>query len=455
MNSFSIIISTLMDCLYMINDEYRLKNDDPYTYFICDKFISEKKYHVYDNYIIRAPFISDEKKRIFVEYFLTSQKIYRALCRFARKYKVTRSIKFNTGTDLCLNDISNISELSTIKLYVDSSRVLYTFRTSDVIQVINAALTYNANFFAEPQTIKNPYTNIPFTNAELYSIYYSIKYSHFEMPFLFHQYLINGFSLIRFTCLNETILREIAITDFCKSSTNRQKYNYISRMLVEFSDIFCPSNIDSEFPKENVVDAFKYLLKDTLTMSFSLINTLRKASKQNIKRELREFKKYNPMYGRKIIVRKYTNIDNKPFIFGDKNRSFTIQHKFIDTVVTKKPIIPRKINTNRRASNRRNRLLRNRRILQQRTNADGGIQAAFTYSSPTLSVLTENIIIDGSMNLPSVASNISTTNITYNSFTYNDISSGESDDETITSIDSTNESIHLIDEESSSDESSY
>ena len=43
-----------------------------------------KKYHVYDNYIIRAPFISDAKKRIFVEYFLTSQRIYRALCRFAR-----------------------------------------------------------------------------------------------------------------------------------------------------------------------------------------------------------------------------------------------------------------------------------------------------------------------------------------------------------------------------------
>ena len=454
MNSFSIIISTLMDCLYMSNDEYMLKSDVPYTYFICDKFISEKKYHVYDHYIIRAPFISDEKKRILVEYFLTSQKIYRALCRFARKYKISRSIKFNTGTDLCLNDISNISKLSTITLYVDTSRVLYTFRTSDVIQVINAALTYNVNFFAEPQTIKNPYTNIPFTNAELYSIYYSIKYSHFEMPFLFHQYLINGFSLIKFTCLNETMLREIAITDFCESSTNRQQYNYINRMLVEFSDIFCPSNIDPEFPKPKVVDAFKHLLKDTLTMSFSLINSLRKVSKQNIKRELREFKKYNPMYGRKIIVRKYTNIHDKPFIFGDKNRSFTIQHKFIDTVVTKKPIIPRKINTNRRASNRRN-MLRNRRILQERTNLEREIHNAFTYSSPTLSLLSENIIIDSSMNLPSIASNITSTNITYNSFTYNDVSSGDSDDETITSIDSTNESIHLIDEESSSDESTH
>ena len=79
----------------------------------------------------------------------------------------------------------------------------------------------------------------------------------------------------------------------------------------------------------------------------------------------------------------------------------------------------------------------------------------FLWSSPTLSLLSENTIIDSSMNLPSIASNITSTNITYNSFTYNDVSSGDSDDETITSIDSTNESIHLIDEESSSDESTH
>jgi hypothetical protein len=222
-------------------------------------------------------------------------------------------------------------------------------------------------------------------------------------------------------------------------------------MLVEFSDIFCPSNIDPEFPKPKVVDAFKHLLKDTLTMSFSLITALRKTSKQNIKRELREFKKYNPIYGRKIIVRKYTNIDGKPFIFGDKNRSFTIQHKFIDTVVTKKPTIPRKINTNRRASIRRNQRLRNRRIVQERTNIDREIHNAFTYSSPTLSLLSENTIIDSSMNLPSIASNITSTNITSTTFTYNDISSSEYDDEIIASIASTNVSIHLTDDESISD----
>ena len=465
MNSFSIIISTFFDCLCKINDKYVIKTDEPVSNFICEKFATENKYHVYDNFMLRSPFVSDNMKRNCVEYFLKSQKIYHILCRFVRKYKVTHSIKFNPGTDLCLNDITNISELAILKLYVDHSRTLYTFRVSDIIQIINAALTYNSNFFAEPQTIKNPYTNIPFTNAELYSIYYSIKYSHFEMPFLFHQYLINGFSLIKFTYLNEPMLREIAITDFCESATTRQKYNYIHKMLVEFRDIFCPSNIDPKFPKEKVVYAFKHLLKDTLTMSFSLITALRKTSKQNIRCELREFKKYNPMYGRKLIVRKYKDNPEKPFIFGDKNRSYTIQYKFIDTIVTKKPIILRGINKNIRCSvNRRNRLASNQRRTRDRINLNRGIRAASTssmssreldeyFSWPSLSQLSENIVIDTSMNFPNISSNISSANVTYNSFTYNDISSSESDNETIASISSTNESIEFMQEESSSDDS--
>lgn len=329
----------------------------------------------------------------------------------------------------------------------------YTFRTSDIIQVINAALTYNTNFFADPQSIKNPFTNISFTNTELYSIYYSIKYSHYEMPFLFHQYLINGFSLIKFTYLNETMLREIAITDFCNSATNRQKYNYINKMLVEFSDIFCPSNIDPTFPKEKIVDTFNYLLKDTLTMTLSLITTFRKTSKQNIRRELREFKKYNPIYGRKLIVRKYKNIEGEPFIFGDKNRSFTIEYKYIDTVVTRKDTIaniPRKINTNRRAYlNRRSRLSRNLRRTRERTINDSRIRSASTpqlnssevndyFSLNSFSIFGENTAIDTIMNTPHT--------------TYNIISSGETDNETISSMDTTNETIQSIDEESSSDE---
>ena len=474
MNSFSIIISTFFDCLCKINDKYVIKSDEPVSNFICEKFATENKYHVYDKFILSSPFVSDNMKCNCIEYFLKSQKIYHILCRFVRKYKVTHSIKFNPGTDLCLNDITNISELAILKIYVDHSRTLYTFRVSDIIQIINAALTYNSNFFAEPQTIKNPYTNIPFTKSELYTIYYSIKYSHFEMPFLFHQYLINGFSLIKFTYLNEQMLREIAITDFCESATTRQKYNYIHKMLVEFSDIFCPSNIDPKFPKEKIVQAFKHLLKDTLTMSFSLISALKKTSKQNIRCELREFKKYNPMYGRKLIVRKYKDNPEKPFIFGDKNRSYTIQYKFIDTIVTKKPIIPRGINTNIRGSvNRRNRLASNQRRTRDRTNLNRGIRGASIssmrsreldeyFSWPSLSQPSENIVIDTSMNFPNISSNvasnissanISSANVTYNYFTYNDISSSESDNETIASISSSNESIEFMQEESSSDDS--
>ena len=162
---------------------------------------------------------------------------------------------------------------------------------------------------------------------------------------------------------------------------------------------------------------------------------MRKASKQNIRRGLREFKNYNPMYGRRIIVRKYTNIDEAPFVFGDKNRSFTIQHNFIDTVVTPKSnitTIPRTLNTNRLDSgNRRRRMANNqRRAEEERTNLDEGIRAASTsqmgrmelyeYFSPnSLSQLSENVIIDTSINL----TNITPTNLAYNTNSYdNDIS---------------------------------
>jgi hypothetical protein len=401
MNSFSIIISILLECVYTYEGEYIIKTNNPVTAYVSESFISDKKFHAFDNNILNPFFITGNIKERHMNCFFKAQKVYHILCRFVRRYKVSRSIKFDSAIDLCLNDISSISEMSIIKLYVDTTRVLYTFRISDLIQVINAALTYNSGFFAEPQTIKNPYTNIPFTKSELYNIYYSIKYSHFEMPYLFQQYLKQDFSLIKFTYLHEPMLREIAIDDFCKSATDRQKYNQLIKMLVENSNIFDPSNIDPDFPKVKVVAAFSYLLRDYVTFSFTLISVLRKASKQKIKRELAEFKRFNPLYGRKLLVRKYKFDIGEPFIFGDKTRTYTIEHKFIDTVVTRPPI---KLKKQRRA---RGTPTRNRRPAREQANTGSvirstvprgnqrasSIQLDWLISSPLIRE-SENIIID-------------------------------------------------------------
>jgi|TARA_B110000261_G_scaffold162237_1_gene205358 hypothetical protein len=420
MNSFSIIISTLLECLSFNENGYIIKAENHATEYVCKSFLSDDKFDTFDKNILNPYFITGDIKEKHYECFFKAQNIYHILCRVVRRYKVSKSIRFDSTTDLCLNDISNISALSIVKLYVDNTRVLYTFRISDLIQLINAALTYNSGFFAEPQTIKNPYTNIPFTNTELYNIYYSIKYSHFEMPYLFQQYLKHDFSLIKFTYLNEQMLREIAIDDYCKSATNRQKYTQLIKMLVEFSNIFNPSNIDPDFPKEKLVVAFSHLLIDYVTFSFSLISVLQKTAKQKIRRDLTEFKKYNPMYGRKLLVRQYKGSGDEPFVFGDKTRSYTIKYRFIDTVITRPPDRLKK----RRDIKRPNRINLNtlvRRPLHNRRQNISNTELDQMFSFP---------IIRQSENIITGTNNITIDSISHNDETDTDAESdAESDDD--------------------------
>ena len=156
MKTFSIINSIFYDNIYREHGKYKIKTDKPLTNFLSNRFNDDNKFFVYDKFILESPFVTSTMKTEYCNIFYKSQKIYHILCRFVRRYKVAKSIKYGNDVDLCLNNIVNITDKAVFKLYVDKSRVLYTFRISDLIQVINAALTYNTNFFAEPQKIKNP-----------------------------------------------------------------------------------------------------------------------------------------------------------------------------------------------------------------------------------------------------------------------------------------------------------
>ena len=217
------------------------------------------------------------------------------------------------------------------------TRTTYRFRISDIIQITNTALTYSPGFFAEPHHIKNPYTNVVFTCSELYSIYFKIKNSNFIMPQFFHQYFLNNFNLLCYTIKNETLIREEAIKSFINNATMLQKYKYIIKMIVEFNDNYSFNSIDKDFPKKKLVDAFSFLLNDYLTYEFSLISSLRRFSKLNIKHELSNFKRNNPSFGRKIIIKKYNYDINSVFIFGKTNINYVRTYKFIDTVNKERP----------------------------------------------------------------------------------------------------------------------
>ena len=306
------------------------------------------KYNILNKYVLTSFFFLDELKDYYFDIFCKSQKIYNILSNTIRKYKIKNSIKFDNKRDLCLNDISDFSEGSIIHIYIDKTRTTYTFRISDIIQIINNALTYSPEFFAEPHYIKNPYTNINFTYSELLHIYFTIKNSGFIMSHFFHQFFLNNFNITNYTYKNESLIREESIKSFVNNSTMLQKYKYIIKMLIEFDDYYSITNIDSNFPKNKLVDVFSFLLSDYLTYEFSLISTLRSISKSNIKCELIKFKKINPSFGRKIIIKKYNYYDNKngAFEFGKYNGNYIRVYKFIDTInnENKQHIVTRRTN---------------------------------------------------------------------------------------------------------------
>ena len=352
MNSFTIILSKFFKNVHIVDNEikYNINTNNINTnyndFFILKQYdnrnISNKnfidyihhKYHILNKYVLTSFFFVHELKEYYFDIFCKSQKIYNILCKAIRKFKIKHSIKFDNKRDLCLNDISHFSEGSIIHIYIDKTRTTYTFRISDIIHIINNALTYSPGFFAEPHYIKNPYTNVNFTYSELLHIYITIKNSKFIMPHFFHQFFLNNFNITSYTYKNESLIREEAIKSFVNNSTMLQKYKYIIKMLIDFDNYYSITNIDTSFPKNKLVEVFSFLLSDYLTYEFSLISTLRSLSKSNIKRELIKFKKCNPSFGRKIIIKKYKYYNNKNsvFEFGKQNGNFTRVYEYIDTI---------------------------------------------------------------------------------------------------------------------------
>ena len=129
--------------------------------------------------------IEEDKRDEILNNFYRSQTVYKILCKAARRFKV-RNAKTNTiDTDLHMNPLSSIKEHLKIDVFDDESRTIYTFRMSNLIAIIKAALSNAPEFFADPYEIKNPYTNIPFTMAQLYSIYFTLNKSTFILPNIF------------------------------------------------------------------------------------------------------------------------------------------------------------------------------------------------------------------------------------------------------------------------------
>ena len=281
-----------------------------------NNYTRETDYRInyFDYYILQNDNINDEDKNYLFDIFSKSQKSYISLNKFAFEYKKKHAKIYDIEYDLCTNHFSNIKSNILFDLFCKNDKVLYKFRISDIINIINNSLCYHDNFISIPQSIKNPYTNTPFNKGELYYIYTIIKKSTFFVPILLERFMKSDFNLVDFKLDNECFLREESIKNFIKNDDEiLKKKQYILDMLDTYSNDI---KIDFFFPANILIKHFnRPYLQLYLSTLYSLNPEKKSASIYILIEKLAKFHRLNRNYGRPYITKKRDNLNNILYIY--------------------------------------------------------------------------------------------------------------------------------------------
>ena len=333
-------------------------------------------------------FIDESKKTSVLNKFCKAQKTYRILCRLAYNYKRKKSHVYNCDTDLFLNPLTKFKMSLLITLYDNERRTLYNFRLSDLIGIINASLSNSPEFFVDPLLIRNPYTNIPFSRATLYNIYFAIKKSSLDQSILFHLFFLVNFNLRLFSLKYEAFIRDYVINNFMNNTCSNEKYYYIRKLFTVYDDILAPIVFDRKFPVNKIISAFSEFIPNFLNSLYSLNPSNKFYHGQKLVTKLTRFVKLNPRFGQKLFP---IDISNSFFNPIDISNAVIYQREqFVDIVNNISPRVSQQIQQQRGRSVRRTHILPRIRTLSNRpsiTNASTSNASTSTSNASTSNII--------------------------------------------------------------------
>ena len=322
----------------LVNKELGIKTNDTHSskfhsnpaYFFLSTFLSgflqdchcfiKTKFHLL-HFVLSNPFITKEHKNELIEIFCKLQQQYHTFAKFANQWK-KRKVKIQVDYDMCLNPIDRKKTPHTI-IYQNGAG--YIFRIADLMNIVNSALLNCPQFFVDPLFPKNPYTNIPFTVAMLFHIYTSIRKSDFRMPILFQLFYDAEFDMKRFVYENEATIRDMYIKDFVKNTPSNILRKNIIEMIFR-TDKTHRLRISRDFPTDLLVNVMRPYLYLHLIYTYSLNHSDKKrCSLLKLKRKLKEFVDYNPLFGRKKCI---TNNDGYKVVYNIHYAPFTINDAY-------------------------------------------------------------------------------------------------------------------------------
>ena len=289
-----------------------------YSYITCHEPYTPKTKFEYLKEMLENIFMTDDIRNEVLAAFCKFQKTYHALSRFAFLCKYKRT-PIKVDKDMFLNPILE-NQRNTITILQNGYK--YIFTLTDIINIVNTCLGNTEFFFAAPRVIKNPYTNIPFSTAILYNIYYTIKASNFIMPTLFHAFFLENFNRNQYAINNEAIIREYSIKKYvettspgilCKEIRAMLKTNFYGKRL----------HIDIEFPNDVLLLAMRPYLYLYYISNYSVDCSKRLLKQEELEYRLNNFLKHNRLFGRKTIK------INKNIVTGKQMTTITFNTDYL------------------------------------------------------------------------------------------------------------------------------
>jgi hypothetical protein len=264
-------------------------------------------------------FYNDLIKQTHVKIFYKLQKVYRCMCRLAFIYKFKRA-KLQVATDLLLNDLSP-TDKNVLTIFDSNSK--YLFSLTDLVNIFYTSLCNSVYFIPSAVACKNPYTNLPFSKANLYNIYFFILRNKVKVPVVIENYFMCNFSLRRFQFENKRLIHEISIERYVNNSPPAYLYSSITDMMYEYNQERPRLKIHPEFPVNKLVDIMRPYLLLYYKSKYSGVRLLNNKNHLLLNKKMREFKKFNPKFGQK---NKETGTIDSMWISQPSSVSFNDRH---------------------------------------------------------------------------------------------------------------------------------
>jgi hypothetical protein len=166
----------------------------------------------------------------------------------------------------------------------------------NLARIVVDAITHQSGMFLEPLPIKNPYTNSLLSKCDLFNIYFSLRYYHIRIHEMMERFFRCEFNIFEFHRKYVTELRDFSIEQYVKSANTNDLAQDLDDML-RLHKMTNKIIIYPGFPKKQLVDTMRPMLKLYLLERYSFSSVTRKYSATKLQLELKKFNKKNPLYG--------------------------------------------------------------------------------------------------------------------------------------------------------------